>query len=99
MLNEATVTDIIYKAIASLNDELGEGEQVPLALDTALFGPEARIDSLALVSIIVDVESEVAARIGRGLQLADDEAMSSEVSPFASVRSLRDHVLRLAGNA
>ena len=63
------------------------------------FGPDALLDSLSLVSLIVDVESGVSDRFGQSVSLTDDEAMGQAVSPFASVSALTDYVVKLLARA
>ncbi|MEQ1804891.1 MAG: hypothetical protein ABL900_05890 [Burkholderiaceae bacterium] len=93
MDSKAAVIEIIYRALRSLNDELDEDRRVALAPDTRLFGPEASLDSLSLVSVIVDVESAVADELGRSISLTDDKAMSQEVSPFSNVTTLANYIV------
>lgn len=93
MESKAAVIEIIYRALRSLNDELDEDKRVALAPDTRLFGPEASLDSLSLVSVIVDVESAVADDLGRAISLTDDKAMSQEVSPFSNVTTLANYIV------
>jgi acyl carrier protein len=92
MNDRTTILEIIYRALRSLNEELGEDHRVALAPDTKLFGPEASLDSLSLVSVIVDVEAGVADTFGRAVSLTDDEAMSQPVSPFSTVSTLADYI-------
>jgi acyl carrier protein len=99
MANQQSIIDIIYRALASLNGELDADSQVPLAPDTRLFGPEASLDSLSLVSVIVDVESAVQDELGKSISLTDDEAMSQAVSPFSSVTTLADYILKQLAKA
>jgi acyl carrier protein len=93
-ISKNSVIDIIYRALQALNEELDADKRVPLAPDTRLFGPEATLDSLSLVSVIVDVESAVADELGQAVSLTDDEAMSQEVSPFSSVDTLASYILK-----
>ena len=93
MDSKAAVIEIIYRALRSLNEELEEDKRVALAPDTKLFGPEASLDSLSLVSIIVDVESAVADELGRVVSLTDDKAMTQAVSPFSDVTTLANYIV------
>lgn len=93
MDRKAAVIEIIYRALRSLNEELDEPKRVAIAPDTPLFGPQAALDSLSLVSVIVDVETAVADELGQAVSLTDDAAMSQEVSPFSNVTSLADYVV------
>jgi len=94
-----SVIEIIHAALRSLNDELPADKRVPVAAETRLFGPDALLDSLSLVSLIVDVESGVSDRFGQSVSLTDDEAMGQAVSPFASVAALTDYVVKLLARA
>ena len=93
MDSKAAVMEIIYTALRNLNDELDENKRVAVAPDTKLFGPEALLDSLSLVSVIVDVESGVEDELGLLVSLTDDKAMSEAVSPFADVSTLANYIV------
>ena len=88
------VVDIIFNALRSLNIERAESEQIAIANDTKLFGPDASLDSLSLVSVIVDVESGIGDRYAKSISLTDDEAMSQAVSPFSTVNTLADYIVK-----
>jgi acyl carrier protein len=95
MINKESVQDIILQALSNINDERGPEEQIQIDLDTRLFGTDAVLDSLSLVSVIVDVEAAVSEASGRDVVLTDDRAMSQEVSPFSDVTSLTAYILLL----
>jgi acyl carrier protein len=86
------ITDLIYEAIDRLNSERGPEDQIPLALDTPLFGVDSLVDSLGLISIISDVELGCSEQ-GYDILLADDDAVAKV--PWATVASLRDYVADL----
>lgn len=94
MATNTTIINIIYRALQALNGELPVDKQVSLGPQTRLFGPEATLDSLSLVSVIVDVEAGVLDELGKTVSLTDDEAMSQEVSPFSTVETLADYILK-----
>ena len=62
---------------------------------TALFGRKGLLDSLGLVSVVLDIEQEVNGRLNVSVSLADDRAMSQTKSPFRTVASLADYTLTL----
>jgi acyl carrier protein len=99
MTDSKKVMDIIFDAITSLNAELPESEQIALSPDTLLFGGESTIDSLSLVSVIVDVETAVGMEFDQPISLTDDRAMMREISPFESVRNLNEYVIELLSEA
>jgi hypothetical protein len=95
MLDKNVVQAIILQALNNINDERGPDEQLEVGLDTRLFGFDAALDSLSLVSVIVDVEAAISDASGRDLSLTDDRAMSQAVSPFSDVNTLTDYILLL----
>ena len=95
MINEATVEEIIFSALNNLNEELPPEKQVTPSVNTPLFGPDAEIDSLSLVSLIVDVETALNGDHDLEISLTDDRAMTREISPFSDVKSLKDYILEL----
>jgi acyl carrier protein len=94
MASQDAVIEIIYSALRNLNEELDEDKRVALAPDTRLFGPDASLDSLSLVSVIIDVETAVADELGRPVSLTDDTAMTQKISPFSNVKTLADYIVK-----
>lgn len=60
---------------------------------THLFG--GRLDSVTVVSLIVELEEQIADDCGVSITIADDRAMSQQRSPFRTVGSLADYVQEL----
>lgn len=92
MLNKDVIQAIILQALKNINEERGPDEQLKIDLNTRLFGADAVLDSLSLVSVIVDVESAVSEQAGHEISLTDDRAMSQEISPFSDVNSLTAYI-------
>ena len=92
MLTKESIEVIILSALNNINEERGPDEKLTIDLDTRLFGTDAVLDSLSLVSVIVDVETAVSERVGRDICLTDDRAMSQETSPFSNVNTLSAYV-------
>jgi acyl carrier protein len=95
MLSKDDVQAIVLGALNEINDELDDDEKIDVSPQTRLFGSDAVLDSLSLVSVIVDVEAAVADASGRDVVLTDDRAMSEEVSPFTDVGTLTAYILML----
>jgi hypothetical protein len=96
MIRETAVLEVIFKALNNLNDELDDGNKFEVNENTCLFGANAKLDSLSLVSVIVDVEGDISDLLGRSISLTDDRAMSQEISPFSNVKSLLTYIMVLA---
>jgi acyl carrier protein len=90
------VLAVIYAAMESLNDEFEDDQKIPIAPNTQLFGGDALIDSLSLVSVIIDVESGASEALGFNVVLTDDRAINEPVSPFTSPDALANYILVLA---
>jgi acyl carrier protein len=95
MLDHDAVEGIVLDALETLNDERAPDDKLVPGPRTRLFGADAELDSLALVSVIVDVEEAVSRAAGRPVQLTDDRAMSQEISPFTDVQTLTAYVVKL----
>ncbi len=66
--------------------------------ETPLYGEKGLLDSLALVSLIADLESKIEECMGIQVTLADERAMSRKRSPFRTVGSLVDFVREVVEN-
>ena len=97
MSKKDAVQNIIFTALKTLNEERGADEQIAISADTALFGPDAVLDSLSLVSVIVDIETQAADAFGQPVSLTDDQAMSRDPVPFVNVSTLTAYLLELLG--
>lgn len=95
--NENAVLEVIYRALNALNAERSEDDQIDIGPDTLLFGKEARLDSLSLVSVIVDLETLVSDEFGASISLTDDKAINRTPVPFTSVATLKDYILEQIG--
>lgn len=97
MSKKDAVQNIIFTALKTLNEERGADEQIAIGADTALFGPDAVLDSLSLVSVIVDIETQAADEFGQPVSLTDDKAMGRDPVPFVNVSTLTAYILELLG--
>ena len=60
---------------------------------TRLFG--GRLDSVNVVSLVVEPEEQIADHCDVAITIADDQAMSQQRSPFRTVGSLADYIQSL----
>ena len=87
------IVEIVKSAVGDLNEELGYEEFENLSEETGLHGGEPGLDSLSLVSLIVDIEGQVGQEFGKEVVLADEKAMSQRNSPYRSVGALIDFIM------
>jgi acyl carrier protein len=81
--------------IASLREVLEQAEeQVPenLSEETVIVGNNAALDSLGVVSLIVEVEGRLEMDHEISVTLASDRAMSQRSSPFRTVGVMADYM-------
>jgi acyl carrier protein len=78
--------------ICRIYDELAPAIQdsQPANEFTHLFG--GALDSVNVVSLIVELEEQIDELCGVSITIADDLAMSQQRSPFRSVGSLADYI-------
>jgi len=82
-----SIEGVILAAIDIVNQSRLPEEQLAAAPDAALFGDGSRLDSLGLVSLLIEIEDQLASR-GWAVSLSDERAMSQRRSPFRDVPSL-----------
>ena len=95
MLNKEQIEKIILGYLETINEERDEGEKLKFNSDSRLFGVGCPIDSITLVSLIVDVEAEISQLIGKPISLMDDKAIMRNKSPFENVASLAKYIQEL----
>lgn len=83
----AGTRDVLTSSGMELPPDLGEA--------TRLVGQQAVLDSIGMVTLVVDLEQRVESEYGAVIALANDRAMSMRNSPFRTVGTLTDYVCSL----
>ncbi len=94
-MTKQEITAIVINQVEQLNETFSEVQKIIVNENTVLFGNGSSIDSLSLVSIIVDLEMLFSDEYGFDISLTDDRAMIREISPFDSVTSLVDYIFEI----
>jgi len=89
------IEEIIIEVLTELNEELEKGALNNPTKDTKLYGGSGALDSLALVSLITDLEERVSDEFDNDIILADEKAMSQKTSPFRNVESLTIYIQKI----
>ena len=63
---------------------------------TCLIGKDTIVDSMGLVTIIIDIESNFLDK-GYEVPLTSEKAMSKKTSPFRSVKALSNYIVDILG--
>ena len=99
-MDESTLLDLITETVRGYRTSMrsGDGDVGP---DTPLFGEGGALDSIGLVSVIVELEQKLSDRTGSEVSLMNDRALSQARSPFRTVGALAEYAraqLRAAGS-
>jgi acyl carrier protein len=87
IVTQTEIEAVVLGAIRNLNLARRPEMHVEAAPDAPLFGAGSPLDSLGLVTLIIDVE-EALRDSGHDITLSDEQAMSRSHSPFRSVPAL-----------
>jgi acyl carrier protein len=94
-MTKQEITTIVINQVEQLNDTFPDAQKITVTENTVLFGNGSSIDSLSLVSVIVDLEMLFSDEHGFDISLTDDRAMTREISPFDSITSLVDYIFEV----
>jgi D-alanine--poly(phosphoribitol) ligase subunit 2 len=89
------ILQAIYEAIDEWNQEQRSDRKLAKSPDTQLYGRDALLDSLGLVTLVVGTEYRVEERFGQTVTLTNEKAFSQKNSPFRSVGCLADYIATL----
>jgi acyl carrier protein len=94
-MTKQEITAIVINQVEQLNETFSDIQKISVNENTVLFGNGSSIDSLSLVSVIVDLEMLFSDEHSFDISLTDDRAMTREISPFDSVASLADYIFEI----
>jgi acyl carrier protein len=92
---DTEIVSIVIETMQRIREDQNLNSSGPIAAATRLFGSGGTFDSLALVTLVVEVERRLKSRFGVAVSLADDRAMSRESSPFLTVGSFARYAAEL----
>lgn len=95
-LDPAAALSVVKTALRDLLTQNGDDIPEPLDENVVLVGKDAVIDSIGIVSLIVEIEQLLETEHDVTVTLANDRAMSERNSPFRTVGILAAHVLSLS---
>jgi acyl carrier protein len=94
-MTKEQITEIVINNVNSLVDTFPESDKFEVNENTILFGHGSNVDSLSLVSIIVDLEMLFSDECKLDITLTDDRAMIRAASPFSTISSLSNYIFEL----
>jgi acyl carrier protein len=91
------ILDLVIKTVKEIGEDQENDALINASEDTLLFG--VNLDSLGVVILVAELESQISDCLRVDLTLADERAMSQKTSPFKSVASLARYVSMLMQQA
>ena len=96
-MNKIEVENLIMSILKEFIEENNIELIGKLNTETRLIGSSCFLDSMDLVSYIVELEEGISDKFSLDIELANDSAMSSRSSPFVNVSTLSDYILKITG--
>lgn len=91
-MEKKEIHNLVINQVEQLVDTFPSEQQFKVNSNTALIGKGSNIDSLSLVSIIVDLEMIFTDKLDSSFSLMDEHALTREISPFESIANLVDYI-------
>lgn len=95
MIVQEDIVKIIQSAVKEVNNTLAESTPLHIEDAMVLFGEGGIFDSIALVTLIVNIEQAIQDTFNIDLLLANEKAMSQKNSPFKTIGSLSSYVMQM----
>ena len=92
MIERKVALEIVLSTLRDAVEQNG-GDASALSEETIIVGPDAVVDSIGVVSLIVDIEQRLEMDYEVSVTLANDRAMSQRTSPFRTPAALADHII------
>ena len=83
------IKDIVLKAVKSVNKELKNKDLKVVSEQTILF---EKLDSMAILDLILEIEDNIQTEYGKYIQVADDTMMDAIKTPFKTVGTLIEFI-------
>ncbi len=80
---------IVYHAIKNINEDLGSEVLENPTLNTPLF---SELDSMAVLDLILELEEAIQEAKGEYIQIASQDTMDPNKTPFKSVGSTIEYI-------
>jgi acyl carrier protein len=90
------VQEIVLATMRAANQLRDANDQLDVSPEARLFGRGSPLDSMGLVTLLLDIEEALRAA-GLPVTLTTDRAMSQARSPFRSVPALVEYIVQVSG--
>lgn len=90
------ISEILYACIDSANRMLPSDAKLAKSPETVLVGERGVLDSLALITLLVDLEDELRTKLGVEITLIEDDLMADAQGPYRSIDNLTQWIYERA---
>ena len=94
VVSRKKIKEVIFLALESFNASQDTDNQVPIDESTVLIGRHSVVDSIGLVSLVIEIEQQIGEQLDLSISLTSEKAMSLRVSPFRRIKTLIDFVVQ-----
>lgn len=92
-MDKLAALEVVFQAIDVVNGLQTENEQIPRTPDVVLTGPGGALDSLGLVTLILNVENRVKMAVGVEIGLLDDGDFGDGLERIRTPEAIAELVL------
>ena len=86
--NNELYLELIFAAIKEVNMQQPPEYQLKLNKDEFLISDKSCIDSLGLITLLINIEEKISNKFKKNLNLLDEKLISEENTPFKTLGSL-----------
>lgn len=86
------VFNLVRQSVEEINQMLVHKIPIEQGAQCPLFNSEGSLDSMGLVSLIVEIEERLEKEFGVSIILANEKSMSKKKSPFLTVGTLSNYI-------
>ena len=90
-MDKSEIKGLISVCIVNLNKSFVESERISLDSESILFGKDSPLDSMGLLTLLMDLEEQLEEH-DIFMTILDDHALSQKNSPFQSISHLTDYI-------
>jgi hypothetical protein len=95
IIDRENIVNLLLSTLEAHFDEINKSVDLSQRENIKLFGGDGLLDSIGLVSFVVEVEEKLEDEFDVSVVLADEKAMSRRTSPFARISYLADYILEV----
>jgi acyl carrier protein len=89
-MNQQAILELVLETVRAYRLAMSAGDEA-IEPDTPLFGADGALDSIGLVSVVIEVEQKLSDLSGNDVSLMNDRAMSRSHNPFRTARALSEY--------